>query len=119
MFQQFINKVAEVRITIVEDAIFAVRISPKIPFDMADWRHPFAGHNLKYEIIKLPQVIERFCTDLMRHYGLSFGAIDMMIDEQESYWFLELNPNGQWYWIQDLTGAPIAEAIADNLTYRR
>lgn len=30
--------------------------------------------------------------------------------------FLEINPNGQWAWLQDATGLPISAAIADALT---
>jgi hypothetical protein len=34
----------------------------------------------------------------------------------EGEWvFLEVNPNGQWAWLQDETGLPIASAIADAL----
>ncbi|MCQ3024054.1 hypothetical protein NLO85_26790, partial [Pseudomonas savastanoi] len=30
-------------------------------------------------------------------------------------WFLEINPNGQWAWIENQTGYPIAAAIVDEL----
>ena len=28
------------------------------------------------------------------------------------YIFFECNPNAEWFWVQKLTGAPIAESIA-------
>jgi len=32
-----------------------------------------------------------------------------------SWWFLECNPVGQWGWLVEETGLPIADAIADEL----
>jgi glutathione synthase/RimK-type ligase-like ATP-grasp enzyme len=43
-------------------------------------------------------------------YRLFYGAVDLILAEDGTYVFLELNPFGQWAWIQDLCGLPIAEA---------
>ncbi|MNZ28723.1 hypothetical protein D3C78_459550 [compost metagenome] len=51
----------------------------------------------------------------MRRLNLRYGAIDFVCDPQGNLWFLEINPNGQWAWIENLTGYPIAEAIVDEL----
>lgn len=119
LFQAFVNKAYEIRVTIVGTDIFPVKISPIGDLDLADWRHPYAGASLRYEPVRLPREISNFCLSLLQHYGLSFGAVDFVVDKSGTYWFLEINPNGQWYWIQDLTGASIAEAIADNLNTGR
>jgi hypothetical protein len=29
--------------------------------------------------------------------------------------FFEINPNGQWAWLEELSGAPIGEALAHEL----
>ena len=47
--------------------------------------------------------------------GLRFGAFDLIVTPQGEYVFLELNPNGQWYWVELSTGAPMADAMADLL----
>ena len=51
----------------------------------------------------------------MSRLNLRYGAIDFICDQQGELWFLEINPNGQWAWIENLTGYPIAAAIADEL----
>jgi hypothetical protein len=47
--------------------------------------------------------------------NLRFSAIDLVLDPSGDYWFLELNPNGQWAWIEARTGLPISEAITNEL----
>ena len=44
--------------------------------------------------------------------GLTFGAIDLILTPQGDHIFLEINPAGQWAWLQDSTGDPIAKTIA-------
>jgi glutathione synthase/RimK-type ligase-like ATP-grasp enzyme len=53
-----------------------------------------------------------------REMGLAFGAIDMIRDADDSYWFLENNPNGQWAYVEHATGQPIGHAIATMLSAR-
>lgn len=52
---------------------------------------------------------------LSKRITLKFGAIDLIKDKDGNYVFLEINPNGQWAWVQTQTGLPIAEAIIDEL----
>lgn len=47
---------------------------------------------------------------------LRFGAFDFLVCPERGWVFLECNPNGQWAWIEQATGQPIAAAIADALT---
>ncbi|WP_158642338.1 MULTISPECIES: transposase [Actinomadura] len=37
------------------------------------------------------------------------------VTEDGAWWFLECGPGSQWAWLEDETGAPIAEAVADTL----
>jgi glutathione synthase/RimK-type ligase-like ATP-grasp enzyme len=54
--------------------------------------------------------------DLMTALGLRFGALDFLLTPDDEWVFLEINPNGQWAFIEQATGLPIAAAIADALT---
>jgi len=49
----------------------------------------------------------------MRRMGLKYGCIDMIVTPEGRYVFLEVNPSGQWYFIQMSTHLEIASAIAD------
>jgi hypothetical protein len=41
----------------------------------------------------------------------------MVLTPEDEYVFLEVNPNGAWDFIQDMTGLPIATAIAELLVH--
>ncbi len=51
----------------------------------------------------------------MNRLGLRFGALDFLVTPDGEWYFLEINPNGQWAWIEQETGLPISDAIADAL----
>lgn len=44
---------------------------------------------------------------------LNFGAFDIIRDEDDTLYFIKLNPNGQWYWIEIITKMPMVRAIVE------
>ena len=52
---------------------------------------------------------------LVEKLGLCYGAIDMVLTPDGRYVFLEINPNGQYLWIELATGLPISDAICSLL----
>ena len=56
------------------------------------------------------------CIRLLKELNLQFGAIDMIKTPDGSYIFLEINPNGQWAWIETQTGLQISDAIINFLS---
>lgn len=120
LFQKFIEKKYELRVTIVEDKIFAVRIDSQVnPLTVVDWRHPEYIDKLSYVQVKFPRKIANLCLRMLTSLGLVFGAFDFVMSKDGKLYFLEVNPNGQWYWIEDLTGISISSAIANTLSKER
>lgn len=114
-FQEYIPKSFELRITVVGNSVFACRInSQDSEKTKDDWRR-YDFDNVDHLPYDLPNRIEDFCHKLVNHFGLHFGAIDMIVTPKGEYVFLEINPNGQWAWIEDLTGMPITDALVDIL----
>jgi glutathione synthase/RimK-type ligase-like ATP-grasp enzyme len=115
LFQEYIPKQVEIRVTVVGNQIFAAEIhSQANERTRHDWRR-YADPMVPHFPHKLPLDIEELCIKLLTYYGLEFGAIDMVLTPQGEYVFLEINPNGQWAWIEELTGLPIAHALVDLL----
>nr|NYU06605.1 hypothetical protein [Pseudomonas sp. SbOxS1] len=113
--QQEIAKKYDVRVTVVGQRVFAVAIWSQVHSQtQVDWRRG-AHTDLKHELIQLPARLEEQCIELTQSLGLRFGAIDLVCDHDDRYWFLEINPNGQWAWLENVAGAPIASAIVDEL----
>lgn len=115
LFQEYIDKNYELRITVTEAEVVAVRInSQDSPLSIQDFRR-YDFDDVEYSHIELPDRVCVFCKDLINHYGLSFGAIDMIYSDKGEYVFLELNPNGQWLWLQEQSGHDLTSIVAENL----
>ena len=113
--QEYIEKKLELRVTIVGQKIFTCAIySQDSEQTKIDWRRYDFG-NIKHLAYQLPKQIEQKLLQLIKIWNLSFGAIDMILTPDDKYVFLEINPNGQWLWIEQLTRMPISRAIAELL----
>ena len=115
IFQQHIDKAMDVRVTVVGNRVFPVAIdSQSTEETRVDWRRG-SNTNLRHEIMTLPSQLAHYCVQLVQALKLRFGAIDLVKDLNGEFWFLECNPNGQWAWIENRTGLPIAGAIAEEM----
>ena len=120
IFQQYIEKHAELRVNVFGERVFAcmidsqVKESTRVDWRAASWTDP--NEISPHEPAVLPERVESFCRSIVHSYGLRFGAIDLIVTPDKDYVFLELNPNGQWAWIEQRTGLPLASALVDELT---
>jgi glutathione synthase/RimK-type ligase-like ATP-grasp enzyme len=112
IYQRLVDKKFDVRVTFVGDDVFVAEIdSQSDPMAAIDWRRT-VNPNLPHRDGALPPEIERSARRLMSALGLNFGALDFVVEQDGSYLFLEINPNGQWLWLEDFLGFPISERIA-------
>lgn len=115
LVQEYIEKELEFRVTIVGDQIFACAIhSQDSEMTKHDWRR-YDIENVRHEPYNLSAEIKEKLLMLMAKWRLSYGAIDMILTPEGEYVFLEVNPTGQWGWIEALTGMPISRTIAEIL----
>jgi glutathione synthase/RimK-type ligase-like ATP-grasp enzyme len=116
IFQVLIPKAYEIRLTVVADTIFAVKIlSQENEQTRIDWR--VAPYELKYEPTDLPQDIRYLVAAFMAEFNLVYSCLDFIVTPEGEYVFLESNPGGQYLWIEHLTGLPITETIVDALLW--
>jgi glutathione synthase/RimK-type ligase-like ATP-grasp enzyme len=112
IFQQYVPGV-DLRITIIGEKIFAAEIDVRgtsYEFDM----RMVVGEG-RVRAVELPHEIETKLLALQRRLGLVYGAIDMRRNDRGEYVFLEVNPAGQWLFVEQRTGLPIADAMAEHL----
>jgi hypothetical protein len=115
LFQAYVEKRFELRITVVGGRVLACEIhSQATNHTRDDWRRYDHAHT-PHRVHRLPPEEEARCLALVSRLGLRFGAIDMVVTPDGRYVFLEINPNGQWLWIEQQTGLPIADAVCDAL----
>lgn len=112
IFQKLVPKSCDLRVTIVGDRIFAAEIdSQSEEASKVDWRRT-TNPNLPHSICTLPDVLENKLLLLMRELELEFGAIDLVRTPENDYFFLEVNPNGQWLWLDDQLDLGITAEVA-------
>lgn len=115
MFQQYIKPKLELRITVIGDKVFAAAIDSKSAEVKTDWRR-ITPDKQKWFVFNLPKELEEKCIALVKGYNLEFGAIDLIITEDDDVYFLELNANGQWVWIELITGLDMSKAMIELLS---
>lgn len=115
LFQAYVKKSYDLRVTVVEDRYFAVALhSQEQAKSQVDCRRDNMS-GMQYSVEDLPKSVAEKLIALTRSYGLSFSAIDMAVDGHGRYWFFELNPAGQWAWLEQVVGVPISEALVQSL----
>lgn len=93
-FQEFIDKDYDVRLTIISDTLFCVKITSE---NNIDWRA--SPESCNYSIIDVPLPIKVKCLDFMNECDIHFGCFDFIV-KNDIWYFLEMNPNGQWAWLE-------------------
>lgn len=114
-FQQYIAKQYELRVTVIGDQLFAAKIhsqdDARTAIDVRDM-----SAEIKYEATELPPEIHARCLAFVRSYGLNFSALDLIVTPENDYVFLENNPVGQFYYIQQLIPQfKLLETLAETL----
>lgn len=109
ILQKALHPKIDIRVTVVELEIFAVEILEHDVGIKEDWR--LRKGTVTYKPIRLPKDIEEKCITLVSNLGLKFGAIDLARVDSE-YYFIEINPTGEWAWLVENAGLRIDKAIS-------
>lgn len=118
-FQESVPKALELRVTVVGDRVFAASIdSQSSKRARHDWRRDGNEMIADWKRYELPAEVTAKVLRLMDHFRLNYGAIDIIVTPDGRYVFLEINPAGEFFWLERAPGLPISEALADVLTGR-
>lgn len=112
VIQDYISPKIDVRVTVIGNKVYAAKIVQNNEGIDGDWR--LQKNNLSYIPINLPDDIKNKCIELVKKLDLAFGGIDL-IKSGEDYYFIEINPTGEWAWLVDTAGFNIYEGICDYL----
>ena len=114
MFQPYIEKAFELRCVVIGDKIFCARIDSQA--DEAARMDYRAAQNLQHQVFSLPADVEQSIHRLMESFEINFASMDFIVTPDDRIVFLELNPNGQWLWLQHELGVPLVANMADLLS---
>jgi hypothetical protein len=106
VYQQRIEKVADVRMVVMGADVFAFRVIQEGEQHL-DYRIGFFQENhLKYEAIPVPASLKKKMIDLMGSLRITFTSADFALKADGEWVFLDLNPAGQWLFVE--AGCPDA-----------
>jgi MvdD family ATP-grasp ribosomal peptide maturase len=118
-FQEMIPKALELRTTVVGRRVMSASIdSQSSKRATHDWRRDGLSMIQDWQPYELPRDVEEKILHLMDHFVLNYGAIDIIVTPDGRHVFLEVNPVGEFFWLERSPGLPIADAIADVLLNR-
>jgi glutathione synthase/RimK-type ligase-like ATP-grasp enzyme len=112
LVQGAIPKGSDLRITVVGDKLFSVEITTKEK--RIDWRLPDA--NPTYSPYSLSMRVKDQCLNMLKYFGLCYGAFDFAVSPNGDIYFLEVNAVGEWAWLDRKLELGIREALI-NLLY--
>jgi glutathione synthase/RimK-type ligase-like ATP-grasp enzyme len=117
--QEHIPKRFDVRSVVIDEKVFSVTIdSQGVEEGRTDYRTAAVLGKLKempHKEIDLGDDVNKKLVAFSKSFGLTFSIIDLVITPDDKIVFLEDNPNGQWGWLEHMTGVPISEAFAETL----
>lgn len=115
--QERIEARFDVTVLYVDGMMFAQRLDRQT-FKGLDWRkHIGTEMDAGWENIELPERLSGKIDAYMRKLGLRFGRLDFLVpgEELDTAMFLEVNPNGQWAWMDLKMDKGIFDAVLDFL----
>ena len=113
IFQELVPAEVDLRITVVGEEFFAAAVhSQELPYALDFRLFLENGPGVRMEPARLPQEVEAGLLRLLKQAGLRYGAIDMRRTPDGRHVFLEVNPAGQWRFVEEVTGQPITAAMA-------
>ena len=115
-FQELIPKALEIRVTVVGHRVMSASIDSQVSARaIHDWRRDGLRMLHDWRPYQLPFEVEEKILRLMDSFSLNYGAIDIILTPDDKHVFLELNPCGEFFWLERTPGLPISDAIADLL----
>lgn len=112
IIQPYLKNKVDIRVTIIGNQFFSVKITDKEMPIVGDWRK----HNkdcLNFTPFELPVDIKSKLLRLMKKFNLLFGGVDLAF-VNDKYYFIEVNPTGEWGWLtSDIS--PIDKAIVNSM----
>ena len=111
IFQEYIPGGIDLRITVIGERFFTGAIYSENTSYNVDFR--MVMDEARMEPFELPPEVRSGLLRLMEQLGLHYGAIDMRLAPDGEFVFLEINPSGQWLFVEYGTGLPITDALVE------
>ncbi len=113
IIQHNLDPKVDYRVTIAGNKVYSTLISENGKGISGDWRKK--KDTLNFVDCEMPDSIKEKCLRLLKKLNLNFGGIDLVKYDNDFY-FIEINPTGEWAWLVDTANHKIYEGICDFLS---
>jgi MvdD-like protein with pre-ATP grasp domain len=111
IFQSLIPGAADLRVTVIGSEVFPAAVDLR----KMEYKLDVRLNQQAYERHPLPPATTEKLLALMRRLGLEYGAIDLRLTPDGDYVFFEVNPAGQFLFVEHACQLPISAALAAHL----
>lgn len=102
LVQQYIEKKFEIRSFFFNDDVYSMAIfSQNNEESKEDYRRNYHNSDIKTSLFKLPIKIKNNIIALMKELNLNSGSIDLIYSKDKKFYFLEVNPTGQFSFLSE------------------
>lgn len=117
LVQRKVPKDHELRIVAVGERLFGFRIpSQDYEHTKTDWR--YGNGNIPFLPVELTPEVQERTLAVVGKCGLEVGSVDLIVDRESRVWFLEVNAEGQWGWLDQIVGGEIHRAFVEYVIER-
>lgn len=111
IFQERLTPAYELRVTVMGDQFFSVRIDVSADArHMPDWRSD--ALDMRLSVHPVSDTLRELCRAYMAKAGIVFGCFDFIVSSSGDTCFLEVNPMGQFLWKElHLPELPMLDAM--------
>jgi hypothetical protein len=97
IYQELVVKKFDVRMVLLGAAVYSYSLHN--PKGALDWRGDATQGLVRVEPIITPPEVEKSVLAFAEKSGIACGSFDFAIDNQDRWWFLEVNEGGQFLWL--------------------
>jgi glutathione synthase/RimK-type ligase-like ATP-grasp enzyme len=110
IFQEYVEAEADLRVTVMGDRLWSTQIVAGTGSYAVDYRMDMGA--AEFSPTHLPDDVTEKLMLLMKRLDLVYGAIDLRRTADGEHVFLEVNPAGEWLFVEERTGQPLTAAMA-------
>jgi hypothetical protein len=111
-FQRYIDKKSDIPATVIGDRMYAMEIVKNDGGAFLDWCSSTMDEVCVMKPFQLGHLLQQKLKALTSRLGIVFGCIDLVIDRDNSVFFLEVNQAGQFLFVEEKVGSlPLLQSV--------
>lgn len=100
IYQEMVAKQFDTRTVLMGDRLYSYALHN--PKKALDWRQDAGQGQIEVEMIATPDEVAQGVLAFAQKTGICFGSLDFAVDANGKWWFLEVNEEGQFLWLDQI-----------------